>query len=291
MTTEHDKSESDAGDAAGREGNPLAAVSALMAERRPLREWISSARGPSRHHTRTRLHARARRLSRPARRGDPAAQEAHRRSSQRDRVALEPSGRDREEQQQRRDERAEAELRAHVGELSGEDWETMKSRQAIGAPRDGVSAQRRGAGAPQHARVAQRPRSARRLQLRRTRRSEPSPSPSRRLLQHSSWTLLRWNARLRPRRRHQSRREGSSLGAGPQVPRPSPLRVIHRTPAPGMAAIEQQPLEDEPMPPARQGPRRERAASTSSPFSERRRYAVGHDRTGTDRRAGREDAT
>ena len=33
----------------------------------------------------------------------------------------------REERQHAEDERAEAELRAHVGELSGEDWESMKA--------------------------------------------------------------------------------------------------------------------------------------------------------------------
>ena len=62
--------------------------------------------------------ARARRLSRPSRLGRRAADGAHRRTAGRARVAHAALTAIEEEQQQRRDERAEAELRAHVGELS-----------------------------------------------------------------------------------------------------------------------------------------------------------------------------
>jgi hypothetical protein len=114
-------------EASGAGSSPLSAVSALMDERRKYESWLEALeakRGATPERVFTRVHADY------SARLDVVLNElvAHsgglraELSTLSSRLAtLE------EEQQQQRDERAEAELRAHVGELSADAWQELSS--------------------------------------------------------------------------------------------------------------------------------------------------------------------
>ena len=267
MTTEDTQGESDTGDAARHEGNPLAAVSALMDERRRFEQWISALearRATTPEHVFNRVHADyTGRLE-----GVIANLTTHTDGLRLEMEALSSrlSG-IREERQRAEDERAEAELRAHVGELSGADWETMK----------GASDAALHEMAARHSDVEKELQQTREL-LEAAQRpatpatshpaepeptSEPVAAPAPALVVEAAPVERASSPAERPPEPPRAIEPPSAPAL--QVPRPSPLRVIHRTPAPGMPAIEQQhQLEDEPVIP----PAQPRPAERKSSFDE-----------------------
>ena len=148
-------------------------VETLMAERGSTRAGSRRSR-PAREHAGARLHARARRLHGAARCRHPAARRAHRAAAAELDIADDSLVALDNEQQQRRDERAEAELRAAVGELTGEEWTDIRTSRQRDRAALTARARRAGARAPAHAGAAQRGRSGVR------RRATRSPSSRRR---------------------------------------------------------------------------------------------------------------
>ena len=117
------------------DGNSLTLVESLMAERRKYEQWLAALEArrsttPERVFTRvhTDYHDRLDAVIEQLKEHTEGLR-AELASLTLRLTALE------EEQQQRQDERAEAELRAHVGELSREAWEQMArdADQSIGA--------------------------------------------------------------------------------------------------------------------------------------------------------------
>ena len=108
-------------------GSPLSAVSALMDERRKYESWLEALeakRGATPERVFTRVHADY------SARLDVVLNElvAHSGGLRAELSSLSSKlATLEEEQQQQRDERAEAELRAHVGELSPEAWQELSS--------------------------------------------------------------------------------------------------------------------------------------------------------------------
>lgn len=108
-------------------GSPLSAVSALMDERRKYESWLEALeakRGATPERVFTRVHADY------SARLDVVLNElvAHSGGLRAELSSLSSKlATLEEEQQQQRDERAEAELRAHVGELSPDAWQELSS--------------------------------------------------------------------------------------------------------------------------------------------------------------------
>ena len=106
--------------------SPMSAVSALMAERRKFEGWISSLearRSTTPERVFTRVHGDySTRLDRVM---EQLTSHSGGLRDELDSLTMRVGELD-TEQQQARDERDEAELRAHVGELSAADWETVQ---------------------------------------------------------------------------------------------------------------------------------------------------------------------
>ncbi len=267
MTEDIQGGETHTNQPSGIQGPTLVAVSALMDERHRFEGWITALearRATTPEHVFKRVHA------------DYSARleavitnlTTHTEGLRREMEAL--SGRLSgigEERQRAEDERAEAELRAHVGELSGADWEGTK------AGSDATLAELSG----RHSEVEQELRKTREL-LDAAQRpvtpatshaAEPDPSASEAPATanaSSEKTHTAANAAAAPpvteprksgaiaaaaEKVAQALNAADAAPATPQqVPRPSPLRIIHQTPAPGMLPIEQHALDmDEPIAP------------------------------------------
>jgi hypothetical protein len=123
-TAEHRESNSEVSEAGS---TPLSAVSALMEERRKYESWLEALeakRGVTPERVFTRVHADY------SARLDVVLNElvAHSGGLRAELTSLSTKLATLEdEQQQQRDERAEAELRAHVGELSPDAWQELSS--------------------------------------------------------------------------------------------------------------------------------------------------------------------
>jgi hypothetical protein len=259
----------------GREGETLVAVSALMDERRRFEGWISALearRADTPEHVFKRVHADyTGRLEAViihlTTHTDGLRREMETLSSRLSGIG--------EERQRAQDERAEAELRAHVGELSGADWESMKAasdaalsdyvarhsevEKELQKTRDLLEAAQRPATPPQSrpaepepvAPAPQAPVEAAQAAVPEPARAPAAPSEARK---SGAMPAPQDKAPQAPR----APQPVEASSAPVQVPRPSPLRVIHQTPAPGMLPIEQHALEmdDEPVAPPRSVPRK-----------------------------------
>ncbi|MEO5816048.1 MAG: hypothetical protein ABIT20_12290 [Gemmatimonadaceae bacterium] len=281
--TEELQSETHTSQPSGREGETLMAVSALMDERRRFEGWISALearRAATPEHVFKRVHADYTGRLEAVIIHLTTHTEGLRREMETLSSRLSGIG---DERQRAEDQRAEAELRAHVGELSGGDWETTK------ASSDTALAELSG----RHAEVEQELEKTREL-LEAAQRphtppqsqpAEPAPvavaapapvaaaAPA-----PAAEPPLAAGPVTEPRKSGAMAQHGkaaeapkASQAVGPPapvpvpVPRPSPLRVIHQTPSPGMQPIEQQSLEmDEPVSP----PTAPRAAARKSSFDE-----------------------
>ncbi len=258
----------------GKEGETLGAVSALMDERRRFEGWIAALearRAATPEHVFKRVHADyTGRLEAViihlTTHTEGLRREMETLSSRLSGIV--------EERQRAEDERAEAELRAHVGELSGADWESMKAasdaalsdfaarhsdvERELQRTRELHEAAQRPATPPQShaaepAPVAPAP-------------VEAAPAPAAEVPRASAAAAEPRKSGAVPAPQEKApqapkaaQREDAPAPAPVQVPRPSPLRVIHQTPAPGMLPIEQHALEmdDEPVaPPPRSAPRK-----------------------------------
>jgi hypothetical protein len=258
MKMDDSKGESHPKGASGEGSDALAAVGALMNERRQFEAWISALearRSTTPEHVFSRVHA-----DYTARLEAVIIQlTTHTEGLRREMDALSSRlGGIRDERQRAEDERAEAELRAHVGELSAADWEsTAKASDAklaelvarhseverdLQKTRELLEAAQRPVTPPGQAPAAsaapEAPKEA-------PKQAPPAPAPA---------------------------PKASEVAAAPApiptAPRQPAFRVIHQTPAPGMPPIEQHALEMDDAPIGTPASGRGAAAPRKSSFDE-----------------------
>jgi hypothetical protein len=266
MTTEDRQGESDTNDASSQEGGPLGAVTALMEERRRFEGWIAALearRAATPEHVFKRVHADYTGRLEAVIINLTTHTDGLRREL--DALSSRLSG-IRDERQRAEDQRAEAELRAHVGELAGGDWDATKAASdaalseltarhgevetELQKTRDLLEAAQRPATPASSKPIEAAPAEA-------AAAAESAPAPA-------AAADPRKSGAMPAPQEGTSEAPKAAEAAAPapppvQVPRPSPLRVIHQTPAPGMLPIEQHALEmdDEPLaPPSRNAPRK-----------------------------------
>lgn len=265
MTTEDTQGESDTNEAASHEGGPLVAVTALMEERRRFEGWISALearKAATPEHVFKRVHADYTGRLEAVIINLTTHTDGLRRQTEALSSRLSGIG---EERQRAEDERAEAELRAHVGELSGDDWDTTKAasdaalseltarhgevEKELQKTRDLLDAAQRPATPAASRPIEAAPAPAV--------TAEPVPAPATAAEPRKSAAVPAPQEKATD-----APPAAETLAPTPQpaqVPRPLPFRVIHQTPAPGMPAIEQQSLDmdDGPLvPPSRNAPRK-----------------------------------
>jgi hypothetical protein len=266
MTTEDTQGESDTNEASSQEGGPLGAVTALMEERRRFEGWIAALearRAATPEHVFKRVHADYTGRLEAVIINLTTHTDGLRREL--DALSSRLSG-IRDERQRAEDQRAEAELRAHVGELAGGDWDATKAASdaalseltarhgevetELQKTRDLLEAAQRPATPASSKPIEAAPAEA-------AAAAESAPAPA-------AAADPRKSGAMPAPQEGTSEAPKAAEAAAPapppvQVPRPSPLRVIHQTPAPGMLPIEQHALEmdDEPLaPPSRNAPRK-----------------------------------
>jgi len=254
MTEDLQGGETHTGQPSGREGDTLLAVSALMDERRRFEAWIAALearRAATPEHVFKRVHADyTTRLEAVI-----IHLTTHTEGLRHEMEALTSrlSGIVKE-RQRAEDERAEAELRAHVGELSGDDWETTKAasdaaltefaarhgevEKELQKTRDLLEAAQRPATPPSSKPIEAAPAAPVAAPVA---AAEPRKSGAVAAPQERAPTAPKAAEAIEP------------PAPPPQPPRAAPIRVIHKTPAPGMLPIEQQSLEmdGEPLAPPR----------------------------------------
>ncbi|MEO8336502.1 MAG: Ran-binding zinc finger domain-containing protein [bacterium] len=237
-----------------QEGGTLMAVSALMGERRRFEGWISALearRASTPEHVFKRVHADySGRLEAViinlTTHTDGLRREMDALSSRLSVIH--------DERQRAEDERSEAELRAHVGELSGEDWQSTKSKsdaalsdlagrhgeveQELQKTRDLLEAAQRPV-TPATSHPAEPEPVAPPVPA--TPEPEPAPAPVAAAPPPAAESVQAPAAAAA-----KPAEAVEALAAPPtSVPRSSPLRVIHQTPYQGMLPIEQQPIDDD----------------------------------------------
>ena len=245
------------------ESGTLAAVSALMDERRRYEGWIATLearRASTPEHVFARVNA-----DYTARLEAVISQlTTHTEGLRQEMESLTSRlGGLRDERQRAEDERAEAELRAHVGELSSGDWEKTAAEsdarlaglsarhgdveQELAKTRDLLdSAQRPAtpsasiAAAAPSASVAPAPAEP-------AAPAAPIPEPARAPVAEPRRSGARPAAASAP---ESAAPPGAPQAAVAPAPRASPFRVIHQTPSPGMLPIEQHALDMDEAPPA-----------------------------------------
>jgi hypothetical protein len=257
MKMDDSKGESHANGASGEGSDALAAVGALMNERRQFEAWISALearRSTTPEHVFSRVHA-----DYTARLEAVIIQlTTHTEGLRRQMDALSSRlGGIRDERQRAEDERAEAELRAHVGELSAGDWEST-ARASDARLAELVT---------RHSEVEQDLQKTREL-LEAAQRpvTPPGQSPA-----ASAATEAPKEAPKPAPVAAAPAPKASEVAAPapiPTAPRQPAFRVIHQTPAPGMPPVEQHTMEMGDGPIAAPAPGRSPAAPRKSSFDE-----------------------
>ena len=256
MTRDDTQGDSDVNGAPGADGSTLAAVSTLMDERRRFEAWIATLearRSTTPDHVFARVHA-----DYTARLEAVIVQlTTHTEGLRLEMESLSSRlGGIRGERQRAEDERAEGELRAHVGELSAGDWEAMAGAS------DGKLAEL----TSRHADVEQELHKTRDL-LEAARRpvTPAAPAPAASAAVDAPREAPAAPPRSEPRVRDVAE---AAPAPAPTAPRQPAFRVIHQTPAPGMKPIEQHALEMDDAPVAPSGPGRGAPPARKSSFDE-----------------------
>ncbi|MEP6729643.1 MAG: Ran-binding zinc finger domain-containing protein [bacterium] len=256
MTNEDTGHDSATSEASGNAGATLVAVSALMGERRRFEGWISTLearRTTTAEHVFSRVHA-----DYTGRLEAVITQlKTHIEGLRHELDSLTGRlGGIRTERQRAEDERAEAELRAVVGELSAVDWEATSA----------ASAALLSELAARHSEVEQELQKTRELLESAQRPATPAAAAAP-VAPVAAAPAVVPEAPAAPKEpeavaaaplsapaQETKARESEQAAAAPRAPA---FRVIHQTPAPGMLPIEQHALEmDEPSAPRNQAPRK-----------------------------------
>jgi hypothetical protein len=260
--TDEIQSETHTNQPSSKDGDTLVAVSALMDERRRFEGWITALearRAATPEHVFKRVHADYTGrleavISHLTTHTDGLRREMESLSSRLSGI--------RDERQRAEDERAEAELRSHVGELSGEEWATTKAASDAAlsdfAARHG-EVEKELQKTRDLLEAAQRPATPTQ-----SRQAEPAPAPQVAAAPVEAAPAPAVVAPSAPVVASEPRKSGAMPAPqekAPEAPkaaqpveppaapvaqvRPSPLRVIHQTPYQGMPPIEQQPIDDD----------------------------------------------